>query len=83
MILLNRKRSSRVVLENQIKGMQKYIEETGRVQSGIRNMKHDLKNSLAVIMRLTPKERGTEELCHYLVGFNETMGRTATAGLKI
>ena len=74
MILLNRERSSRVVLENQIKSMQEYIEEIRRVQSGIRGMKHDLKNTLAVIMQLTPKERGTEELCHYLAGFNETMG---------
>ena len=71
---MNRERSSRVVLENQIKSMQEYIEEIRRVQSGIRGMKHDLKNTLAVIMQLTPKERGTEELCHYLAGFNETMG---------
>ncbi len=74
MILLNRERSSRVVLENQIKSMQEYIEETKRVQAGIRSMKHDLKNTLAVIMQLIPEEKGNEELYQYLSGFNETMG---------
>lgn len=73
MILLNRERSSRVVLEKQIKSMQEYIEETKRVQSGIRSMKHDMKNTLAVIMQLTSKEEGKEELYHYLSGFNQTM----------
>ncbi len=45
MILLNRERSSRVILENQITSMQ-----------------------------LIPKEKGTQELFHYVAGFHETIG---------
>ncbi len=73
MILLNRERNRRVVLEKQIKSMQEYMEETRRVQSGIRSMKHDMKNTLAVIMQLTSNEKGKEELSHYLSGFNQTV----------
>lgn len=73
MILLNRERNSCAVLEKQIKSMQEYIEETKRVQSGIRSMKHDMKNTLAVIMELTSNGEGKEELYHYLSGFNQTM----------
>lgn len=73
MILLNRERNSRAILEKQIKNMQEYMEETKRVQSGIRSMKHDMKNTLAIIMQLTSKDEGKEELYHYLAGFNQTM----------
>ena len=73
MVLLNRERNSRAVLERQIKSMQEYMEETRRVQSGIRSMKHDMKNTLAVIMRLAPEGEGKEELSRYLSGFHESM----------
>lgn len=73
MILLNRERNSRMVLEKQIKSMQEDRAETKRVQSGILRMKHDMKNTLSVIMQLTSKDETREELSHYLAGLNQTL----------
>lgn len=73
MVLLNRERSSRIVLEKQIESMQEYIEEIKRVQSGLRSMKHDMKNTFSVIMQLISREEGKEELCRYLSGFNQAV----------
>ena len=55
MIYLNRERNSRVILENQVNSMQDHIEEMERIHSGIRSMKHDMKNTLTVIMQLAEK----------------------------
>ncbi len=73
MILLNRERSSRAVLETQIKSMQEYMEETKRVQERVRSMKHDMKNTLAVIMQLAAQGEGGEGLYSYLSGFQQAM----------
>lgn len=73
MMLLNRERNSRAVLEQQVKSMQEYMEETRRVQAGLHRMKHDMKNTLAVIMQLSSQEEGKEELYRYLAGFRQTM----------
>lgn len=59
MISLSRERSSRAILERQVAGMQEHIEEMDRVYAGIRSMKHDMKNTLSVVMRLAT--RGLEE----------------------
>lgn len=58
MIDLSRERSSRVVLEKQIAGMQEHMEEMERVYSGIRSMKHDMKNTLSVVMQLAAGDTG-------------------------
>ena len=52
MIDRNREKSSRMILEKQIGSMQEHIAEMDRMYSGIRGMKHDMKNSLTVIMQL-------------------------------
>lgn len=49
MIYLNREKNSRIVLEKQIEGMQEHLEEMEHIYAGIRGMKHDMKNTLAVI----------------------------------
>jgi len=56
MIALNRERSNRIILEKQVGSMQKHIVEIERIYSGITHMKHDMKNSLAVIMQLVRKD---------------------------
>ena len=67
MICRNREKSGRIVLENQISSLQEHMEEMERIYSGIRGMKHDMKNTLAVIQRLST---GGGELQEYLSELN-------------
>ncbi len=73
-VYLNRERSNRIVLERQIGSMQEHIAEMECVYSGIRSMKHDMKNTLSVVLRLAAEkgESGNEELQAYLSGLNQT-----------
>lgn len=73
-VYLNRERSNRIVLEKQIGNMQEHIEEMERVYSGIRSMKHDMKNTLSVVLRLAAEkgESENEELQTYLSELNQT-----------
>lgn len=57
MIALNREKSGKIIMEKQIGNMQEHILEMERINSGIRSMKHDMKNTLAVIMQLAGQER--------------------------
>lgn len=77
MILLNREKNSRIILESQIGSMQEHMAEMERVYSGIRSMKHDMKNTLSVIMQLAAENNGREnaELKAYLSELNQTMDR--------
>lgn len=75
MIYLNREKSSRIILEKQIGSMQEHMQEMERIYSGIRSMKHDMKNTLAVVMQLVlgSREKENEELQAYLSDLNQTM----------
>lgn len=73
MIELNREKNSRIILEKQIGNMQEHIEEMERIYSGIRSMKHDMKNTLAVIMQLAGKAEA--ELQTYLLELNQNFER--------
>lgn len=68
MIYRNRERSGRIILEKQIAAMREQMEETERVYSDIRRIKHDMKNTVSVIMRLSDLNGGEEnmELKKYL-----------------
>ncbi|RKJ49883.1 GHKL domain-containing protein [bacterium 1XD42-8] len=70
MIYWNREKSSRLVLEKQISSLQEHMEEMERIYCGIRGMKHDMKNTLAVIQRLSAGE-GNGELQEYLSQINK------------
>ena len=70
MIYWNREKSGRIVLENQISSLQEHMEEMERIYSGIRGMKHDMKNTLAVIQRLSAGD-GDGELQEYLSELNK------------
>ncbi|MDE6388542.1 MAG: GHKL domain-containing protein [Lachnospiraceae bacterium] len=72
MIYRNREKSSRIILEKQVSSLQEHMGEMERVYSGIRGMKHDMKNTLSVIMQLAS---GKEELQAYLEELNQTMSR--------
>ncbi len=82
MIHLNQEKNNKIILENQISGMQEHMKEMERVYSGIRSMKHDMKNTLSVIMQLAAennclsnRERENTELQNYLSELNQTMDR--------
>lgn len=77
MIYLNREKSSRIILEKQIGSMQEHIRETERIYSGIRSMKHDMRNTLSVVMQLAAGNDGKEnaELKAYLSELNQTFDR--------
>ncbi len=73
-VYLNRERSNRIVLEKQIGSMQEHIAEMERIYSSIRSMKHDMKNTLSVVLRLAAEkgESEDEELQTYLSELNQT-----------
>ena len=82
MVDLHRERSCRIIMEKQIAGMQKQVKEVERIYSGMRSMKHDMRNTLAVIMQLAEKGAENEELQVYLAevnnGFDQLESRFKT-----
>lgn len=74
MVYWNREQSGRIVLEKQVESLEAHIEEMERVYSGIRSMKHDMKNTISVIWRLLAKSKGeeNEELKAYLSELDRT-----------
>lgn len=74
-LLLNRENSNRIVLEKQINSMQEYVAEMERFWSGLRGIKHDMRNTLSVVRQLSaePTEKAQAELQSYLSGLQESM----------
>lgn len=70
MIALNRERNNQIIMERQIGSMQAHIAEMERIHSGIRSMRHDMKNTLAVILRLAGQGDDNAELQEYLSELN-------------
>ncbi|MBO5237383.1 MAG: GHKL domain-containing protein [Lachnospiraceae bacterium] len=77
MIVANEERSDKLILEKQMKNMQEHMAEMEHIYSGVRSMKHDMKNTLSVIMQLALNEDGqsNEKLQNYLLEMNQTMDR--------
>ena len=73
MICWNREKSSRIILKKQVSSLQEHMGEMERVYSGIRGMRHDMKNTISVIMQLAAGKE--EELQAYLEELNQTMDR--------
>ncbi|MDE6635171.1 MAG: GHKL domain-containing protein, partial [Lachnospiraceae bacterium] len=73
MIYRNKEKNKRIILKNQINNMQGHLEEMERIYCEIRGMKHDMKNTLAVIRQLSVEEHG--ELNEYLSGLDRTFDR--------
>ena len=73
MICWNREKSSCIILEKQVSSLQEHMGEMERVYSGIRGMRHDMKNTISVIMQLAAgKEDGLQA---YLEELSRTMDR--------
>lgn len=73
MIYTSKVKSERVVLQNQVSSMKEHMEEMERVYAEIRGMKHDMKNTIAVIGQLSTEEN--RELKEYLSDLNNTFDR--------
>ena len=69
MICWSREKRGRIILKKQISSLQEHMEEMERIYSGIRGMKHDMKNTISVIQRLSARE-GNGELEEYLSELN-------------
>ncbi|WP_244324850.1 sensor histidine kinase [Sporofaciens musculi] len=65
-IRLNREKNSRSILQRQVISMQENMGEMERIYSGIRSMRHDMKNTLGIVMSLAAKNGRQEELQGYL-----------------
>lgn len=80
MIELSRERSDRIILENQISSMQGHMEEMEHIYAGIRSIKHDMQNTVSVMMRLAAGSAGADtghpdlyaDLQNYLAEFRQT-----------
>lgn len=77
MILLSRERSQRVILEQQIDTLQEHIGEIERLYAGVRSIKHDMKNTLMVLMSLSSKNDADDspELSAYLSELNQSFDK--------
>lgn len=67
MISLSREKSSRAVLEQQIETLQEHTREVERLYEGVRSIKHDMGNTLAVLQRLSG-----EKYSAYLAELNKS-----------
>lgn len=79
-LLVNRENNNRIVLEKQINSMQEYVTEMERFWSGLRGLKHDMRNTLSVVMQLSAEhtEKAQAELQSYLSGLQEEMEKLDT-----
>lgn len=75
MLTLNEERNRRAVLEKQIVSMEEHARELERIYSGVRAMKHDMKNQLAVLENLMERPDGRDELPGYLEQLGRTLGQ--------
>lgn len=79
MIVLNQERQRRVIMEQQIKGLQNHVNEMERVYSGIRGMKHDIKNQISVVMQFVGQMKNKEDIgtewSEYLLELNRSIDK--------
>ncbi len=77
MILRGREQNNRIILEQQISSMQEHVGEIERLYAGVRSLKHDMKNTLAVLMRLASAGdgAGNPELADYLAELNQSFDK--------
>jgi len=72
MLALNVERGQRIALEKQLVSLEEHTREVERVYSGVRAMKHDIKNQLAAMAGLSGR-RQEDELSVYLEQLNRTV----------
>lgn len=70
---LHEEKNRSVILEQQLDNMEEHLRETERVYAGVRAMKHDIKNQLAVVTELVGRSGEQAELQGYLAQLNRTL----------
>lgn len=70
---LHEERNRSVILEQQMESMEEHLRETERVYAGVRAMKHDMKNQIAVVTELMDHSQARAELQNYLEQMNSTL----------
>ena len=75
MVALQEERAEKIVLENQITQMQSSMVEMEHLYDGIRSVKHDMKNHMAVLQNLIQKRysREDEEIRQYFEGMYQSV----------
>ena len=75
MAALQEERAEKIVLENQITQMQSSMVEMEQLYDGIRSVKHDMKNHMAVLQNLIQKRysREDEEIRQYFEGMYQSV----------
>lgn len=76
MIILNQEKQRRVIMEQQIKGLQNHVNEMERVYSGIRGMRHDIKNQMAIVMQLVGQIKNKEDISAEWSGYLLELNRS-------
>ena len=70
---LHEEKNRSVILGQQLESMEEHLRETERVYAGVRAMKHDMKNQIAVVTELMDHSQAGEELQSYLEQMNKTL----------
>lgn len=75
MAVLQEERAEKIVLENQITQMQSSMVEMEHLYDGIRSVKHDMKNHMAVLQNLIQKRYSgeDEEIRQYFEGMRQSV----------
>ncbi len=75
MAVLQEERAEKIVLENQISQMQSSMVEMEHLYDGIRSVKHDMKNHMAVLQNLIQKRYSgeDEEIRQYFEGMRQSV----------
>lgn len=84
MAVLQEQRAEKIILENQNKQMQSSMVEMEHLYDGIRSVKHDMKNQMAVLHKLIQKKcqqensKEDEEIQHYFDGMYKSVEQLDT-----
>ncbi len=82
MAALQEERAEKIVLENQISQMQSSMVEMEHLYDGIRSVKHDMKNHMAVLQNLIQKRYSgrDEEIRQYFEGMRQSVEQIRQQG---
>lgn len=70
---LHEERNRSVILGQQLESMEEHLRETERVYAGVRAMKHDMRNQIAVVTELMDHSQARAELQNHLEQMNNTL----------
>ena len=77
MVSLNREKNSRIIMDQQVRSIQIYIQEMNRAYAGVRSMRHDMKNQLSVMYELLHRIRQGDGEEQELEAHLKTLEKTA------